>query len=51
MSLTSDYMVLSNENDPVDQQLFGIRAVLAPAGLKAPPYFKRRAVHGPFAVY
>lgn len=51
MSLTSDYMVLRNENDPVDQQLFGIRAVLAPASLKAPSYFLRRSVHGPFAVY
>ncbi|HZZ09045.1 MAG TPA: hypothetical protein VFE43_10910 [Candidatus Binataceae bacterium] len=51
MSLSSDYMVLRDENDPVDQQLFGIRAVLAPASLRAPPYFLRRSLHGPFAVY
>jgi hypothetical protein len=51
MSLSSDYMVLRDENDPVDQQLFGIRAVLAPASLKVPPYFLRRSAHGPFAVY
>jgi hypothetical protein len=51
MSLSSDYMVLRDENDPVDQQLFGIRAVLAPASLRAPPYFLKRSVHGPFAVY
>ena len=51
MSLSSDYVVLRDENDPVDQQLFGIRAVLAPASLRAPPYFQKRSVHGPFAVY
>jgi uncharacterized membrane protein len=51
MSLTSDYVVLRDENDAVDQQLFGVRAVLAPTSLRAPPYFLRRSVHGPFAVY
>jgi hypothetical protein len=51
MSLTSDYVVLRDENDLVDQQLFGVRAVLAPTSLLAPPYFLKRSVHGPFAVY
>jgi hypothetical protein len=51
MSLSSDYMVLRDENDPVHQQLFGIRAVLAPTGLKVPAYFRRHSVHGPYAVY
>ena len=51
ISLTSDYMVLRNENDPAHEDLFGIRAVLAPVTLKLPPYFQKRAVHGRFAVY
>src|SRR5207244_7705763 len=51
ISLTSDYMVLRNENDPAHEDFFGIRAVLAPVTLKLPPYFQKRAVHGRFAVY
>jgi uncharacterized membrane protein len=51
MSVTSDYVVLRDENDSVDQQLFGVRAVLAPTSLRVPPYFVKRSVHGPFAVY
>ena len=51
ISRTSDYMVLRNENDSVHEDLFGIRAVLAPVSLKLPSYFQKRAVHGRFAVY
>ena len=51
ISLTSDYMVLRDENDPVQENFFGIRAVVAPVSLKLPPYFHRRSVHGRFAVY
>ncbi len=51
ISRTSDYMVLRDENDPVEEDLFGIRAVVAPATLKMPSYFRRRSVHGRFAVY
>ena len=51
ISLSSDYMVLRDENDPVHEDLFGIRAVVAPATLKVPSDFRRRSVHGRFAVY
>jgi hypothetical protein len=51
ISLSSDYMVLSDENNPVHEDLFGIRAVLAPATVQVPAYFKKRSVHGRFAVY
>jgi hypothetical protein len=51
ISLTSDYMVLRNENDPAQEDFFAVRAVLAPVILKLPPYFQKRAVHGRIAVY
>ena len=51
MSLTSDYMVLRDENDLAHRALFGIRAVVAPVTLKVPSDFHRRSVHGRFAVY
>ncbi len=51
ISLSSDFMMSRDENDPVHENLFGVRAVLAPAALKLPPYFRRRSVHGRFAVY
>jgi uncharacterized membrane protein len=51
ISLTSDYMVLRNEFNAADEDFFAIRAVLAPATLNVPSYFRRRSVHGRFAVY
>jgi hypothetical protein len=51
ISLTSDYMVLRNENDPAQEDFFGVRAVLAPADLKLPAFFRKRSMHGRFAVY
>lgn len=51
ISLTSDYMVLRDENNPADEDFFAIRAVLAQAALKVPSNFRLRSVHGRFAVY
>jgi hypothetical protein len=51
MSLSSDYMVLREENNLVHQDFFGIRAVLAPTGMNFPAFFQKRAVHGRFTVY
>jgi hypothetical protein len=51
ISLSSDYAVLRDENNPVDEDFFGIRAVLAPVTLKVPTFFQKRSVHGRFAVY
>jgi uncharacterized membrane protein len=51
ISLSSDYMVLRDENDPVHDDLFGIRAVVAPVTLEMPSYFHRHSVHGRFVVY
>jgi hypothetical protein len=39
ISLTSDYMVLRNENDPAQEDFFAVRAVLAPVALKPPALF------------
>ena len=44
-------MVLRNEGNAADEDFFAIRAVLAPATLRVPPFFRRRSVHGRFAVY
>lgn len=51
ISRTSDYMVLRDENNPTHEDFFGIRALVAPATLNLPAYFKKRSVHGRFAVY
>jgi hypothetical protein len=51
ISRSSDYMVVRDENDPVQEDFFGIRAVMAPVTLKLPSYFRLRAVHRRFAVY
>ena len=51
ISLTSDYMVLRDENNSSNEDFFGIRAALAPATLKVPAFFRKRSVHGRFAVY
>ena len=51
ISRTSDYMFLRDENNPAEEDVFAIRAELAPVTLKVPSYFRRRAVHGRFAVY
>jgi uncharacterized membrane protein len=51
MSLTSDLMVLRDEADPAHDALFGVRAVVAPAGMAVPPHLQLRATAGPFAVY
>ena len=51
ISLPSDFMFLRDEYNPADEDFFAIRAELAPATLKLPPYFIRRSVHGRFAVY
>ncbi len=51
ISMTSDYMVLRDENNPANEDFFAIRAVLAPATQRVPSYFRKRSVHGRFAVY
>ncbi|MFH1176816.1 MAG: 6-pyruvoyl-tetrahydropterin synthase-related protein, partial [Acidobacteriota bacterium] len=51
MSRTSDIMVLRDEASPVHDVLFGIRAVVAPAAMAPPKHWRRRGVHGRFAVY
>jgi hypothetical protein len=51
MSLSSDYLVLREENNPVHEDFFGIRALVAPTELKLPAAFQKRAVHGRFSVY
>lgn len=50
MSLTSDVMVLRGQ-DPADDRLFGIRAVLAPVNVKPAPHWRLRGSHGRFNVY
>jgi len=44
-------MFLRSENDPAHENFFAIRGVLAPTSVKLPADFKRRSVHGRFAVY
>ena len=51
ISRSSDFMMVRDENDSFQEDLFGLRAVLAPAALKLPRYFRKRAEHGRFAVY
>jgi uncharacterized membrane protein len=51
MSLGSDLMVLRDEENPAHDRVFGIRAVVAPAGKAMPPHLRLRATHGRFAVY
>jgi uncharacterized membrane protein len=51
MSLPSDIMVLRNEDSPVHDIVFGVRAVVAPTSHKAPAHWKRRGLHGRIAVY
>ncbi|MGB6564305.1 MAG: hypothetical protein WBE69_17035 [Candidatus Binataceae bacterium] len=51
ISLTSDYMVLHDENQAAQEDFLGIRAVVAPVTTKVPSYFRRRSVHGRIAVY
>jgi len=51
MSLSSDYLVLRDENNPAHQDFFSIRAALAPTGVNFPAFFQKRAVHCRFTVY
>ena len=51
MSLTSDVMVLRDEANPVPETVFGVRAVITPAGAPVPAWYTRRGVHGRFAVW
>lgn len=51
MSQTSDVMVLRDEGDAAHDNLFAIRAVLAPDDLAAPPHLRERGHFGRFKVY
>ena len=51
MSLTSDVMVLRNEQNPAHDVAFGVRAIVAPVTQPPAPHWRRRAIHGRFAVY
>ncbi|HEU0108335.1 MAG TPA: 6-pyruvoyl-tetrahydropterin synthase-related protein, partial [Vicinamibacteria bacterium] len=51
MSSASDLMPLRDENDPAHAAAFGVRAVIAPAERPMPAWLRRRATHGPLAVY
>ncbi len=51
MSLSSDVMVLRDEANPVQETVFGVRAVVQPATSAAPAVFRLRGTHGRFAVY
>ncbi len=50
-SRASDIMVLRGEDDPIQNTLFGVRGMIAPADLHMPPYMRQRSVHGRIAVY
>jgi hypothetical protein len=50
-SLGSDTMVLRDENDPFDDALFAIRAVVAPSTIHAPKAWSLRSRHGNLWVY
>jgi uncharacterized membrane protein len=51
MSLGSDIMALRDESSPVQDQVFAVRAVVAPAGMRMPSHLRLRSVHGRFGVY
>jgi hypothetical protein len=51
MSLTADVMQLRNETDYLHDVAFGVRAVVAPADLAAPPHWRERGRYGRFVVY
>src|SRR5262249_6181718 len=51
MSLTSDVMVLHDENGLSDDIAFGVRAVIAPVNQQMAAHLRRHSVHGRFAVY
>ncbi len=51
MSKTSDVMVLRDEYNSAHDIAFGIRAVIAPAGMPVPPFLRRHSIHGRFVVY
>ncbi len=51
ISRSSDFLFLRDQNNPSTEDLFAIRARIAPATQKLPSYFRRRSVHGRFAVY
>jgi len=51
MSLTSDLMVLREEENAAHDEVFAVRAVVAPSGQSMPPHLKQRTAHGRFAVY
>jgi hypothetical protein len=51
MSKTADIMVEQDENNRAHDLVFGIRAVVAPAGRAMPGYLRLRSAHGRFAVY
>lgn len=51
ISRPSDYLFLRDQNNPQEEDYFAIRAEIAPVTLKAPSFFRRRSVHGRFAVY
>lgn len=51
MSRTSDVMVLRDEASAVHDEVFGVRAVVAPASLPVPPHWRRRGTHGRLAVF
>ena len=51
MSRTSDVMVLRDEANPVQETVFGVRALVQPVTRPAVPFFRLRGRHGRFAVY
>src|SRR5206468_2067669 len=51
MSLGSDIMTLRDESSPVQDQVFAVRAVVAPAGMRMPSHLRLRSVHGRIGVY
>jgi uncharacterized membrane protein len=51
MSLSSDTMVLRNDDSLVDDTLFGVRVLVAPTGKRVPEWAKLRGQHGRISVY
>jgi hypothetical protein len=51
LSRAGEFVIARNDENPAHDDLFGIRAVVAPADRPAPPHLRPAGRHGRFAVY
>ena len=51
MSLTSDVLLDRREDEPTHDDLFAVRAVIAPTAQEMPAHLSHRLTAGPFAIY